>query len=115
MHTINPLPAADNGKKLRLILDLRYINKHLRVQKFKYEDLRTFNSLQYCVISCSVPAKERRLKGFADNGKKLRLILDLRYINKHLRVQKFKYEDLRTFNSLQYCVISCSVPDREDT
>ena len=29
MHTINPLSVADNGKKLRLILDLRCINKHL--------------------------------------------------------------------------------------
>ena len=45
VHTINPLSVADNGKKLRLILDLRYINKHLRVQKFKYEDLRTFQNL----------------------------------------------------------------------
>ena len=26
-------------------MDPRYINKHLRVQKFKYEDLRTFQSL----------------------------------------------------------------------
>ena len=45
MHTINPLSVADIGKQLRLILDLRYINKHLRVQKFKYEDLRTFQNL----------------------------------------------------------------------
>ena len=27
VHTINPLSVADNGKKLKLILDLRYINK----------------------------------------------------------------------------------------
>ena len=26
-------------------MDLRYINKHLQVQKFKYEDLRTFQNL----------------------------------------------------------------------
>ena len=45
MHTINSLSVADNRKKLRLILDLRYINKHLRVQKCKYEDVRTFQSL----------------------------------------------------------------------
>ena len=45
VHTINPLSVADNGKKLRLILDLRYINKHLWVQKFKYEDFRTFQNL----------------------------------------------------------------------
>ena len=29
VHTINPLSVADNGKKLRLILDLRYINQYL--------------------------------------------------------------------------------------
>ena len=45
VHTVNPLSVADNGKKLRLILDLKYINKHLRVQKFKYEGLRTFQNL----------------------------------------------------------------------
>ena len=45
VHTIIPLSVADNSKKLRLILDLRYINKHLWVQKFKYEDLRTFQNL----------------------------------------------------------------------
>ena len=38
MHAINHLLVANNGKKLRLILDLKYINKHLWVQKFKYED-----------------------------------------------------------------------------
>ena len=35
VHTINPLSVADNDKKLRLILDLRYINQHLRVPKTK--------------------------------------------------------------------------------
>ena len=45
VHTINPLSFDDNGKKLRLILDLRYINKHLWVQKFKCDDLRTFQNL----------------------------------------------------------------------
>ena len=45
VHTINPLSVADNGKKLRLILDLRYINQHLRVPKTKYEDMRNFRDL----------------------------------------------------------------------
>ena len=47
VHTINPLSVADNGKKLRLIPDLRYINQHLslRVPKTKYEDMRTFRDL----------------------------------------------------------------------
>ena len=33
IHTINPLSVADNGDKLRLILDLRHINQFLRVPK----------------------------------------------------------------------------------
>jgi len=41
MHVCSPLGVVDNGKKLRLILDLRFINEHLNVQKFKLEDLRT--------------------------------------------------------------------------
>ena len=45
VHTINPLSVTDNGKKLRLISDLRYINQHLRVPRTKYEDMRTFRDL----------------------------------------------------------------------
>ena len=45
VHTLSPLSVADNGKKLRLILDLRYINQHLRVPKTKHEDMRTFRDL----------------------------------------------------------------------
>ena len=41
VHTINPLSAADNDKKLRLIQDLRYINQHFRVPKTKSEDMKT--------------------------------------------------------------------------
>ena len=38
----SPLSVVTNvSGKLRLILDLRYVNQHLRVQKFKYEDIRT--------------------------------------------------------------------------
>ena len=38
----SPLGVVENSAgKLRLILDLRYVNKHLRVVKFKYEDIRT--------------------------------------------------------------------------
>eukprot|EP00117_Sycon_ciliatum_P022902 scpid26163/ scgid19621/ Retrovirus-related Pol polyprotein from transposon gypsy; Reverse transcriptase; Endonuclease len=36
----SPLGVVDNGKKLRLILDLRYLNKHLAKFKFKLEDLK---------------------------------------------------------------------------
>ena len=45
VHTLNPLCVADNGEKLRLILDLRYINKFLQVPKFKCEDIRLIKDL----------------------------------------------------------------------
>ena len=37
----SPLGVVDNGKKLRLILDLRYVNNHLLPRKFKLEDLKS--------------------------------------------------------------------------
>ena len=40
VHNLNPLSVADNGDKLGLILDLRYINKFLQVPKFKCKDIR---------------------------------------------------------------------------
>ena len=39
-HCCNPLTVAE-GKKLRLVLDLRHVNKYLRLDKFKYDDLNT--------------------------------------------------------------------------
>ena len=39
-YICNPLTVAE-GKKLRLVLDLRHVNKYLIVQRFKYEDLKT--------------------------------------------------------------------------
>ena len=41
LTVINPLKVAKNKEKMRMILDFRYINKHLRSCRFKYEDLRT--------------------------------------------------------------------------
>ena len=38
-HIISPLSVAENSEKLRLILDLRYMNSFLSVPKFKYEDV----------------------------------------------------------------------------
>ena len=38
-HIISPLSAAENSEKLRLILDLRYLNSFPSVPKFKYEDI----------------------------------------------------------------------------
>ena len=40
-HVTNPLSVVDNGHKLRLILDLSFVNKFLSVPKFHYEDIRT--------------------------------------------------------------------------
>ena len=42
---IDPLTVADNGNKLRLILDCRYINQNLQVPTFKCEDIRTIREL----------------------------------------------------------------------
>ena len=39
-HCVNPLTVAE-GKKLRLVLDLRNVNKYLDITKFKYENLHT--------------------------------------------------------------------------
>ena len=45
VYVINPLTVADNGNKLRLILNYRYINQHLQIPKFKCEDIRTIRNL----------------------------------------------------------------------
>ena len=44
-HIISPLSVADNGDKLRFILDLRYLNSFISVPKFKYEDIRTIKNM----------------------------------------------------------------------
>ena len=43
-YCINPLSVV-KGKKLRLVLDLRNVNKHLSAQPFRYEDLRSLAEL----------------------------------------------------------------------
>ena len=43
-HCVNPLTVA-KGKKLRLVLDLRHVNKHVRKQTFRYEDLKSLSQL----------------------------------------------------------------------
>ena len=45
VQEINPLTVADNGNKLRLILDCRYINQHLQIPKVKCDDIRTIGDL----------------------------------------------------------------------
>ena len=37
-YCCNPLTVAE-GKKLRLVLDLRHVNKHIKHNKFRYENL----------------------------------------------------------------------------
>ena len=39
-HCVNPLTVADNKDKLRLVLDLGFVNEFLVKTNFKYEDLR---------------------------------------------------------------------------
>ena len=48
-HICSPLSVVENstGKK-RLVVNLRYLNKHLCKQRFKYEDLRTARLLFEC-------------------------------------------------------------------
>ena len=41
---VNPLTVAE-GKKLRLVLDLRHFNSYLVKLKFKYEDLRSLSQM----------------------------------------------------------------------
>ena len=43
-YCINPLTLA-KGKKLRLVLDLRHVNKFLVKPKFKYENLKTLSQM----------------------------------------------------------------------
>ena len=45
VYIVSPLSVASNNGKKRLILDLRYLNGFLRVQRFQYEDLRTFSEI----------------------------------------------------------------------
>ena len=46
LHVISPLGVVPKkNNKLRLILDLRYLNQHLFVKKFKYEDLLVVSQL----------------------------------------------------------------------
>ena len=45
VHVISPLSVVDNGSKLRLILDLSYLNKFLSVPKSRYEDIREIRDL----------------------------------------------------------------------
>ena len=43
-RVVNPLSVAE-GKKLRLVLDLRHVNQYVEATRFKYEDLKTLAEL----------------------------------------------------------------------
>ena len=43
-HSVNPLTVTE-GKKLRLVIDLRKVNKYLLTPKFRYEDLRSLSEV----------------------------------------------------------------------
>ena len=43
-YCCNPLTVAE-GKKLRLVLDLRHVNQFLNIKSFRYEDLRVVSDL----------------------------------------------------------------------
>ena len=45
IEVLNPLTVADNGQKLRLILDCRHVNSFLRVPRFKCDDIHTIRDL----------------------------------------------------------------------
>ena len=40
-HCVNPLTVAAKDEKLRLVLDLRHVNNYVKVDKFRYENLKT--------------------------------------------------------------------------
>ena len=42
---VNPLTVAENGEKLRLVLDLGHVNAYLAIPRCKYEDLRNFSGM----------------------------------------------------------------------
>ena len=44
-HCCNPLTVAENGSKLRLVIDLRHVNKFIKFTKFRYEDLTTLSEM----------------------------------------------------------------------
>ena len=44
-YCTNPLTVSEKNSKLRLVLDLRHVNKFVKHVKFKYEDLRTLSEM----------------------------------------------------------------------
>eukprot|EP00111_Clytia_hemisphaerica_P013786 TCONS_00040574-protein len=44
-HCVNPLTVAEGNSKLRLVLDLRHVNRYIKPKKFKYENLKQVSEL----------------------------------------------------------------------
>ena len=51
-HCVNPLSIVE-GKKLRLVLDLRDVNRYLVKCNFRYEDIRELKVVSYVLQSHS--------------------------------------------------------------
>ena len=49
-YCCNPLTVAE-GSKLRLVIDLRHVNKFIKTTKFRYEDLSTLSEI--CLLYTS--------------------------------------------------------------
>ena len=75
-HVVNPLTVAE-GKKLRLVLDLQYVNQLLECPSFKYEDLKVISEvfeaghyfftfdLESCYHHISIVEHHQQLLGFS--------------------------------------------------
>eukprot|EP00111_Clytia_hemisphaerica_P006267 TCONS_00018130-protein len=44
-YCVNPLSVAERNSKLRLVLDLRNVNKYIDITKFKYDNIKTLSDL----------------------------------------------------------------------
>uniref|UniRef100_A0A7M5WT73 Reverse transcriptase domain-containing protein n=1 Tax=Clytia hemisphaerica TaxID=252671 RepID=A0A7M5WT73_9CNID len=44
-YCINPLTVAERNSKLRLVLDLRHVNKHIQPNKFSYENIKQVSEM----------------------------------------------------------------------
>ena len=54
MPVVNPLGVVNNASgKSRLILDLSYVDNHLRSCKFKYEGIQAASSCSRRMTECS--------------------------------------------------------------
>ena len=70
---VNPLTVAE-GKKLRLVIDLRHVNSYLVKPKFKYEDLRSLSQVLdegHCFFTLDLRSGYHHLDSCPDHQKYL--------------------------------------------